>query len=98
MSVNHSARSGGILGILFDFLQHEDIISLESLHGGDSYEYIQYTISPICKRKSPKIIRSLQVWDFGIFSNELKHEFKTSVVNEPSEFEPHKVYSIFKHS
>ena len=41
------------------------------------------------KRKSPKIILNLQLREV---SKGLKNEFETVVVNEPSMFEPLKVY------
>ena len=46
MSVNHSARSGGIIGIfLISFNVNVCcVFSLESPHRGDSNEYIQCTI------------------------------------------------------
>ena len=45
----------------------------------------------ILKIKSPEIILNLQPW---IFSEGLKNEFETAMVNEPSMFEPLKVYCI----
>ena len=53
MSVNHSGRSGGIIGIYFRFsLIRRYVVwfSLESPHQGNSYEYIQYTIFNIKKK------------------------------------------------
>ena len=46
----------------------------------------------IWKRKTPKIIRNLQLWDF---SKGLKNKFETAMINEPSVFEPLKFYRIF---
>ena len=60
------------------------MFSLVSPHRGDSNECTQYTILNI-KRKSPYIIRNLQLWDF---STGLKIESETTEVNEPSVFEP----------
>ena len=43
MSVNHSARSGGIIGIVFSIFFNMKLcfmFSFESPHGGDSNEYI----------------------------------------------------------
>ena len=51
--------------------------------------YAQFTIS-IHNRKSPYLFLNLQLWDF---SKGLKSEFETAMVNEPSVFEPLKVYS-----
>ena len=53
MSVNHSARSGGIIGIfvsIFCNMKVCCVFSLESPHGGDSNEYTQHTII-ILKKK-----------------------------------------------
>ena len=47
----------------------------------------------IYKRKSPKIILNLQLWNF--FSKGLKNEFETAVINESSVFEPLKFYCTF---
>ena len=54
MSVDHSARLGGIIGIYFRFFQFNMKVcckfSLELPHGGDSYEYTQYTIFNVKKK------------------------------------------------
>ena len=63
---------------------------LESPHRGDSNKYTQY-ISIQKQEKSPQTILNLQLWDF---SKGLKNEFETAVVNEPSGFEPLKVYCV----
>ena len=61
--VNNSARSGGIIRIYFLFsLTRRYVVC--SHHRGNSNEYAQYTIFNI-KRKSPKIIQNLQLWDFS---------------------------------
>ena len=48
MSVYHSTRPGGIIGILFSFLFFNMkvycVFSLESPHRGDSNEYTQHTV------------------------------------------------------
>ena len=46
MSVNHSARSGGVIGIYFRFFNVKVccVFLLESPHRGDSNENAQYTI------------------------------------------------------
>ena len=64
------------------------MFSLESPHRGDSNEYTQHTIINI-KRNLPRIIPNPQLWDFCLWT---KNEFETAVVNEPSVFEPLKVY------
>ena len=63
------------------------VFSLESPHGGDSNEYIQYTIFNI---KNTLNCPNLKQWDF---SQGLKNEFETAV-NEPSDFESLKFYCI----
>ena len=45
------------------------------------------------RQKHPKLS---QICSYGIFSNGLKNEFETAVVNEPSVFEPLKFYCIKK--
>ena len=53
MSVNNSARSGGIIGIFFSIFFNMKVscmFSLESPHRGDSNEYTQYTIINIKKK------------------------------------------------
>ena len=53
MSVNHSARSGGIIGIFFSIFFYMKVgcmVSLESPHQGDYNEYIQYTVFNIKKK------------------------------------------------
>ena len=61
------------------------MFSLASPHRGDSYVYTLYTNFKIKKKKSPQIILNLQLWDFSYGPN---NEFETTVVNEPSVFEP----------
>ena len=65
------------------------MFSLESPHRGDSNEYTQYTIFNIKKENRAKLS---QICSFGIFSEGLKHQVQTSMVNEPSVFEPFKFY------
>ena len=68
MSVNHRARSGGMIGRSFRFFFNTKVcclFSLESPHRGDSNEYTQYTISQYEKEKSPYIFPNLQLW--GLF-------------------------------
>ena len=62
--------------------------SFESPHRGDSNEYTQYTNFNIQKKITLNYPKS------GIFSKELKNEFETAVVNEPSLFKPLKFYYI----
>ena len=44
---------------------------------------IQFSMSK--KEKQPKLF---EISSYGIFSKELKNEFETAAVNEPSVFEP----------
>ena len=46
-----------------------------------------------CKENHPKLG---QICSFGIFSNGLKNEFETAMVNESSVFEPLKVYCMYR--
>ena len=59
MSVNHSARSGGIIGInirfsyIYNNIKVYCVFTLESPHRGDSNENTQYTIFNLRNRNSP---------------------------------------------
>ena len=59
MSVNHSARSGGIIAIFFISFNMKVccVFSLESPHRGDSIEYTQYTIFNIKRKIDLKYIK-----------------------------------------
>ena len=63
---------------------------LESPHRSDSIEYTQYTIFNI--KNQPKLF---WICSYEILSKGVKNEFETAVLNEPSVFEPLKVYSIW---
>ena len=82
MSVNHNARSGGIIRIYFQF----SVI----------LRYVVCThnvpFSVRKEKKTPLIILNLQLWDF---SKGLKKEFATAMVNKPLVFEPLKFYSLY---
>ena len=68
------------------------VLSLESPHRGDSNEYTQYcTIFNMNKKNTLNHPKSAAM---GFFSNGLRNEFETAVVNEPSVFEPLKFYCI----
>ena len=88
MSVNHSTKSGGIIGISFDFFNMKvcSVFSLGSPHQGDSNENTQYTIFNIKKKITLNYPKSMG------FSKGLKNECKTAMVKEPSVFKPLKVY------
>ena len=70
------------------------MFSLESPHRGDSNEYTQYTIFNILKKITLNYPKSASMG----FSQGLKNEFETAVVNEPSVFEPLKFYGISRYS
>ena len=61
MSVNHSARSGGIIGIFFSIVFNMKVccvFSLESPHPGDSSKYTQHTIINIKEKIIQNVIMS----------------------------------------
>ena len=64
------------------------MFSLESTHRGDSNEYTQYTIF---KRKKKITLNYPKSADMGFLP---KNYFETAVVNEPSVFEPVKVFCM----
>ena len=51
--------------------------------------------SNIKKENHPKLS---QICSYGIFSKELKNEFQTARVNEPSVFESMKFYCIYNYT
>ena len=58
VSVNHSARSGGIIGLFFSIFYNVKVhcvFSLESPHRGDSNENAQYTIFNFKKENHRKL-------------------------------------------
>ena len=65
---------------------------LESPRRGDSNEYTQYTIFNIKKKITLNYPKSAA----RDFSQGLKNEFETAVVNEVSVFEPLKLYCVYK--
>ena len=70
------------------FLLGSRVFSLESPHRGDSNEYMQHTIFNIKKTITPNYPKSTA----RDISKELKNEFETAVVNEPSVLEPLMAY------
>ena len=78
-----------MLSFFFFHIKVYCVYSFVLPHRGDPNEYTQYTIFKIKTGKPPSIIQTLQLFDF---SKGLKNEFETAVVNEPSVFEPLKVY------
>ena len=71
MSVNGSARSGGIIRIFFFIFFNMKVccvFSLELPHRGDFNEYKQYaSISQYVKENQPKLT---QLCSYGIFSRD----------------------------
>ena len=67
------------------------MISLESPHRGDSNENTKYTIFNIEKKVPVNYSKSAAIG----FSQGLKNEFETVVVNEPSVFDPLKFYCMW---
>ena len=67
------------------------MFSLESPQQGDSNEYTKYISFSIKKKITLNYPYSAAM---GFFSKGLKNEFETAVVNEPSVFEPLKLYCI----
>ena len=69
------------------------MLSLESLHRGNSNEYTQHTIFQYIKENQ---LKSSQLNRYWIFPKELKDELETAVVNEPSVFEPLLFYCMHR--
>ena len=67
------------------------MFSLESPHRSDSNEYTQYTISQYEKEITLNYPKSAAM---GFFSKGTKNEYETGLANEPSVFEPLKVYCM----
>ena len=67
------------------------MFSSESPHQNDSNEYIQHTIFNILEKVTVNYPKSAAM---RFFSQGLKNEFETAVVNQPSVFEPLKFYCI----
>ena len=67
MSVNHSTKSGSIIGISFWFfliIKVCFVFSLKLPHWGDSNEYTQYTIFNIKKKITLNYPKSAAIWFF----------------------------------
>ena len=79
MSVNHSARSGGIIGISFLIFFNMKVLcvfSLELPHQGDSNEYTQQTIINIKKKITLIYLRYNSVCSGGIFPRDSRTSSK----------------------
>ena len=98
MSVNHSARPGDIIGILFRFFFNMKVccvlFSLESPHRCDSNEFTQHAIINLKKNIFLYYHKYNNFLSYGRFSKGLMNEFEIAMVNEPSVFEPLKFYCI----
>ena len=71
------------------------MFSLESSHRGDSNEYTRYTIFNINFNIKKKItLNYSRSAALGFISKGIENEFETAVINEPSVFEPLRVYCI----
>ena len=70
------------------------MFSLESPRRGDSNDYTQYTIFNTNKKNTLNYPKSAAM---GFFPKGLKNELETTVVKEPTVFEPLKFYSIYTH-
>ena len=68
------------------------MFTLESPHRGDSNEYTQYTIITMNMKNCLNYPKSAAM---GFVSKGLKNELETTMVNEPSVFEPLKFYCIW---
>ena len=96
MSVNHSARSGGKIGISYRFslTWRYNVYSrieaiLMRIHNIPFSIWKKKTTKQQKKKKTPLIIPNLQLCHF---SKGLKNEFETAVVNKPPVFEPLKFH------
>ena len=67
------------------------LCNLIRIASGDSNEHTQYTIFNIEK----KITLNNSTFAPMVSPQRLKNKFETAVVNEPSEFEPLKVYCMY---
>ena len=94
MRVDHSTRSGGLIGVYFQFLFNIKVccvFPLESPHRGDSNEYTQYTIFNIKKEITLNYPKTAAM---GFCFKRLQTEFETIMANEPPVFEPLKFNCI----
>ena len=66
------------------------MFSLESPHRCNSNGYTQYTVFYMKKKNNLNYPKFAAM----VFSKGLKNEFETTVVNDPSVFEPLKFYCI----
>ena len=86
------------MGFAFHFAVPKRALTVHTAirpHRGDSNENIQYTIFNMKKKNHPQLS---QICSYGIFfSKTFKNEFETTVVNEPSVFQPLKVYCNSQH-
>ena len=67
------------------------LIRIASSSRGDPNEYTQYTFFDMKKKITFNYPKSAAM---GLFSKEFRNEIETTVVNEPSVFEPLKIYCM----
>ena len=84
MSVNHGARSGGIIWISFRRLIEAILMSSHNIPFLNMKKKIQLNT-----------VKLSQIYSYGVCSKGLKNESEIAVVNEPSVFKPPKFYCIF---
>ena len=77
--VNHSARSGGIIGTFRSIFFNMNVLcvfSLESPHRGDSNGYTQHTSINIIKKISLYNFEYFNVCSYGIFARDSRTSSK----------------------
>ena len=99
MNANHSTRSGGIIGCLLNYLQHEGMLCVLIRIASSRRFYLvaQYTIFNMKTKVSLDYPKSAAM---GFFSEGHKKEFETAMVrvNEPPVFRPLKFYYTYINS
>ena len=68
------------------------MFSLESHHRGDRGDFNEYTKYTIFNMGEKITLNYPKLCSYGIFSKGIKIEIETAMVNDPSVFEPLKVY------
>ena len=95
--MNHSARSGGIIGIYFDVLKHgRYVVCSHKNHLIEailmSTHNIHVPLSIYAQKNTRNCPKSAAM---RFFPNGLINEFETAVANGSSVFEPLKFYCIY---
>ena len=81
MSVNHSARSGGIKGIFCDIMVCF-VFSFESSHRGYSNEYTKYTIFNIKKKIALNYPKSAAMGFFQGTQNQVRNSHGKRAISD----------------